>query len=328
MESRSASTRKRKAPITCEEDRLSWVPIKYDVNADVEDEYRVFLENVRVCKNGDFVLKYDGEEIWYGGEASVKKDKNKRTRKRRRRRKVVEVMVISSDDSANESNPIEGGATQQKAKKQKDKKERRRRRRKRREMVEVVVISSDESADVSNLVLGRAFLQKEAKELEENQAEMEEKDKTKEVDENQEEMEEKYEEKEVDDIEEDSTGVIWPAHINDREESEFKQGLIDALSKPFSKEEYDNLYRMATICKPVMMEFRTRSGSKFYYSKDRVGKSYLKQYPDLQDQVKETSHPNHVALLRGVFYWLENVAQQGRFSPWTNEHRRYKVIYS
>uniref|UniRef100_A0A0E0I6X0 Uncharacterized protein n=1 Tax=Oryza nivara TaxID=4536 RepID=A0A0E0I6X0_ORYNI len=35
-----------------------------------------------------------------------------------------------------------------------------------------------------------------------------------------------------------------------------------------------------------------------------MGKSYFDSYPDLAEQIKETSYPNRLALLRGLFYWL------------------------
>uniref|UniRef100_A0A0E0BUN3 Uncharacterized protein n=1 Tax=Oryza glumipatula TaxID=40148 RepID=A0A0E0BUN3_9ORYZ len=104
-----------------------------------------------------------------------------------------------------------------------------------------------------------------------------------------------------------SASIIRPPHINDREESSFKKGLMEALSKPFCQEEYDKLYGMATIREPLMRERRTRSGSKSYYSNSWMGKSYFDSYPDLAEQIKETSYPNCLALLQGLFYWLQNI---------------------
>uniref|UniRef100_A0A0D3FSP0 Uncharacterized protein n=1 Tax=Oryza barthii TaxID=65489 RepID=A0A0D3FSP0_9ORYZ len=61
---------------------------------------------------------------------------------------------------------------------------------------------------------------------------------------------------------------------------------------------------MATIREPLMRERRTRSGSKTYYSNSLMGKSYFDSNPDLAEQIKDTSYPNRLALLRGLFYWL------------------------
>uniref|UniRef100_A0A0D9W2R3 Uncharacterized protein n=1 Tax=Leersia perrieri TaxID=77586 RepID=A0A0D9W2R3_9ORYZ len=41
-------------------------PIGYDASAEIEDEYRLFLENMRVYRNGNFVVEYDGKVIRYG----------------------------------------------------------------------------------------------------------------------------------------------------------------------------------------------------------------------------------------------------------------------
>uniref|UniRef100_A0A0E0KN76 Uncharacterized protein n=1 Tax=Oryza punctata TaxID=4537 RepID=A0A0E0KN76_ORYPU len=45
---------------------------------------------------------------------------------------------------------------------------------------------------------------------------------------------------------------------------------------------------------------------------------------DLAEQVEETSYPKRLALLRGLFYWLENVGQEHHFRPWTNQHNTSK----
>uniref|UniRef100_A0A0E0KN84 Uncharacterized protein n=1 Tax=Oryza punctata TaxID=4537 RepID=A0A0E0KN84_ORYPU len=123
-----------------------------------------------------------------------------------------------------------------------------------------------------------------------------------------------------------SHGVIWPIHINDREESDFKQRLIHALNKPFSQGEYDKLFCMATIRNPLTRERRTRCGVKYYYSQHEKAKSYFDCYPDLAKQVQEASYPNRLALLRGLFFWLENIGQEDQFRPWRGDHKRYKIV--
>uniref|UniRef100_J3LW19 Uncharacterized protein n=1 Tax=Oryza brachyantha TaxID=4533 RepID=J3LW19_ORYBR len=124
----------------------------------------------------------------------------------------------------------------------------------------------------------------------------------------------------------ESPGVIWPTHINEREESEFKHRLIGALSKPFSQEEYDKLYGMPSIRNPPMKERQTRSGVKAYKCPHGIGKSYFDHYPDLAEQVENTSCSNRLALLRGLFFWLENVAHEHQFRPWSNDNKCLKVI--
>lgn len=62
--------KKKKARVGDEEKKpSSMVPAVYDANADIEEEYRLFLENVRVYENDDFVVEYEGVVVRYGGEA-------------------------------------------------------------------------------------------------------------------------------------------------------------------------------------------------------------------------------------------------------------------
>lgn len=121
--------------------------------------------------------------------------------------------------------------------------------------------------------------------------------------------------------------VLYGPHIIERPESGFKQRLMHVLGKPFGEGEYEKLYGMATIRKMALKERRTRSGVKYYDSIHEKSKSYYDRYPDLAKQVEGTSYPNRIALLRGFFFWLENVGQEDQFRPWRDDYKHYKVIY-
>ncbi|XP_015691379.1 uncharacterized protein LOC102711880 [Oryza brachyantha] len=253
-----------------EEKGSSTVPAVYDINADIEEEYRLFLENARVYENEDFVVEYGGKVIRYGGEAV--------------------------DDD---------GCTEVPVKKEKKM---------------VVVISSDESSDDCEMgVTDHSLLECE---MPQKKAKIVEDEKKRSI------LPPDGEEAPIEHAEKKSSGVIWPAHINEREESEFKQRLIGALSKPFCHQEYDKLYRMATNRNRLMKERQMRGRVKYYYPDDGTEKSYFDSYPDLAKEVEETSYPKRLALLRGLFFWLENVGQDHQFRPWRDEHKRYKVIFS
>ncbi|EEC68123.1 hypothetical protein OsI_36031 [Oryza sativa Indica Group] len=77
----------------------STVPAVYDVNADIEEEYRLFLENVRVHENEDFVLEYDGKVIRYGGE-EMDDDDSCIEVLMKEKEEVLKALVISSDDES------------------------------------------------------------------------------------------------------------------------------------------------------------------------------------------------------------------------------------
>ncbi|GJN26867.1 hypothetical protein PR202_gb14833 [Eleusine coracana subsp. coracana] len=80
----------------------------------------------------------------------------------------------------------------------------------------------------------------------------------------------------------DLEGIIWPTHIIERHESEFKQKLIKALTtKSFSHNEYDTLFAMATKRSPITKERRTRHQEVSYTSPSEMGKSYFDNYPGI-----------------------------------------------
>jgi hypothetical protein len=76
-------------------------------------------------------------------------------------------------------------------------------------------------------------------------------------------------------------GVIWPTHITERPESDFKRKLMKVLMKPFNQEEYDELFAMATDRTPVIKERRTRRRVMYYPWKHEMGKSYFDSYPGM-----------------------------------------------
>ncbi|XP_052151836.1 uncharacterized protein LOC127770209 [Oryza glaberrima] len=259
------------------------VPTVYDASADIEDDYRLFLENVLVYENEDFVLEYEGKVVRYGGDEAISAGGGSRgedpvMEEEKEKEKEVDVVVISSssDDEStkivSEPNPLDRGVFQRKMKKVVDKEK-----------------MDEKNEAAAPLVKGKGVGKVSSHDP--------------------------------------GSGIIWPPHIMHREEPSFKQGLIKALSKPFCPREYDKLYGMATVREPSMRELRTRSGSKIYYSNSWMGKSYLDVTLDLAEQMKETSYHNRLALLRGLFCWLQNVERENQFKPWTKQNKRYKVIH-
>uniref|UniRef100_A0A0E0P5H3 Uncharacterized protein n=1 Tax=Oryza rufipogon TaxID=4529 RepID=A0A0E0P5H3_ORYRU len=252
------------------------VPAVYDASADIEDDYRLFLENVRVYENEDFVLEYEGKVVRYGGDEAVSAGGGSRgedpvMEEEKEKEKEVDVVVISSssDDEStkivSEPNPLDRGVFQRKMKKVVDKEK-----------------MDEKNEAAAPLVKGKGVGKVIGMEVEDEQLVLalpKPGTTTSLTNPSKRHETEPY-------TTSQSAGIIWPPHINDREESSFKQGLMEALSKPFCQEEYDNfkqglievlskpfcqeehdeLYGMATIREPSMSERRTRSGSKTYYS--------------------------------------------------------------
>ncbi|PAN39331.1 hypothetical protein PAHAL_7G236000 [Panicum hallii] len=123
-------------------------------------------------------------------------------------------------------------------------------------------------------------------------------------------------------------GVIWPPHIIERPNSIFKKELMEILNKPFKQEEYDRYVALATNRSPIVKERRTRNNVVYYPWKHEMGKSYFDSYPDLAEQfrLQDNNYPNRLALLRGLFFWLQNVGREDQFRPWTDDFKRYRVV--
>ncbi|XBI57444.1 hypothetical protein VPH35_038839 [Triticum aestivum] len=74
-------------------------------------------------------------------------------------------------------------------------------------------------------------------------------------------------------------GVVWPTHIMERPDSEFKERLMCVLRKPFSQGEYDMLLGNARIRLPATKKRQTRSGVKYYDSTHERVQSYFDCHP-------------------------------------------------
>ncbi|TVU51783.1 hypothetical protein EJB05_03227, partial [Eragrostis curvula] len=122
----------------------------------------------------------------------------------------------------------------------------------------------------------------------------------------------------ADDLVENAAGAIWPEHINERPDSDFKRRLIQVLVKEVDREEYTELFGMATQRTPVEKLRQTRN-SITSYKTDKMGSSYLDRYPDLGKQIMNATCRRHgLALMRGLFFWLQNSCHEDQFKPWVD----------
>ncbi|KAI3464569.1 hypothetical protein Pfo_021232 [Paulownia fortunei] len=73
---------------------------------------------------------------------------------------------------------------------------------------------------------------------------------------------------------------------------EFRERVLNVLSKPYDKKEY--------------------------IKHQEAVRSYLDYYPDLGKKLKRHRYNKgkRLVILRGFFYWLQNVTQEGAFKPW------------
>ncbi|KAL6217057.1 hypothetical protein ACLB2K_010274 [Fragaria x ananassa] len=112
--------------------------------------------------------------------------------------------------------------------------------------------------------------------------------------------------------------------------SQFRQGIMQDLIRPYHLEEYLSLLEdWSRQRPPTGHDKNLRNGKvKSYALEGEFGRSYQEMYKDLarkMDAVTGDDRPRKLNLLRGFFYWLKNIAQHGSFKPW-NDKACLKVL--
>ncbi|CAH9075618.1 unnamed protein product [Cuscuta epithymum] len=104
------------------------------------------------------------------------------------------------------------------------------------------------------------------------------------------------------------------------EDSEFRQKVITFLKRPFDQTEYEKLLHDVKVQKPVERNLELRHGRDKYCPLDRNGKSYLDYFEDFNNKFEQASSNKYKTLniLRGFFFWLQNITQEGAFKPWND----------
>ncbi|KAK9945909.1 hypothetical protein M0R45_011399 [Rubus argutus] len=106
--------------------------------------------------------------------------------------------------------------------------------------------------------------------------------------------------------------------------SQFRQGIMKDLKRPYDLEEYLNLLEDWSRQRPPTSHDRNlRNGKiKSYSLPGEFGRSYQEMYKDLAGKIDAATgndRPKKLNLLRGFFYWLKNVTQEGSFKPWNDK---------
>ncbi|XP_008791669.2 uncharacterized protein LOC103708496 [Phoenix dactylifera] len=95
----------------------------------------------------------------------------------------------------------------------------------------------------------------------------------------------------------------------------FEIRLMSILQQPFDQKEYDKLMEMATVRTPKMRSKELRNETKIYPTKE-LGLSYLEYFPELARRMENKDCHERLDLLRGFFFWLQNVGHDGAYMPW------------
>ncbi|XP_047342074.1 uncharacterized protein LOC124945651 [Impatiens glandulifera] len=106
--------------------------------------------------------------------------------------------------------------------------------------------------------------------------------------------------------------------------SQFKERLMSVLKTPFNEIEYKRLKEEIKKQTPKNGRHRDLRGdaSLRSYPTDECNESYLEQHTDFKLKMCEAKmdEPKQLNLLRGFFFWLENLAHDGAFHPWKDPH--------
>ncbi|XP_045792464.1 uncharacterized protein LOC123887229 [Trifolium pratense] len=107
----------------------------------------------------------------------------------------------------------------------------------------------------------------------------------------------------------------------DYDDSQFRTRLMERLNKPYDHEEYKNL--ISKLCDTNQKErhFKQRPRVVESYHSKGFTTPYCETYPDITKAIAKvsTEKPRVLFLLRGFFFWLENVSHMGSFQPWHDE---------
>lgn len=105
----------------------------------------------------------------------------------------------------------------------------------------------------------------------------------------------------------------------------FESRLMSIRQKPFDQKEYDELMVMATVRTPIMRSKELRNETKIYRTKE-LGLSYLEYYPELARRLENKDFHERLDLLRGFFFWLQNVGHDGAYMPWLKAKEKMQPL--
>ncbi|CAI0395775.1 unnamed protein product [Linum tenue] len=114
-------------------------------------------------------------------------------------------------------------------------------------------------------------------------------------------------------------------HGGNHYNSVFRVKLLENLRKPYDRREYEELLKEVSCRKQMVKDRELRHGRTVEIKLEAFGQSYLDKYTDFArklHELKADSECNRAVrlnLLRGFFYWLENLPLPGSFHPWLDE---------
>ncbi|KAF7849044.1 hypothetical protein BT93_L1303 [Corymbia citriodora subsp. variegata] len=98
----------------------------------------------------------------------------------------------------------------------------------------------------------------------------------------------------------------------------FRKKLMSVLKMPYDVKEHEDLSRRVRHKRQKTVDKSLCRGRDYTSSLQQSCKSYLELYKDLAKKLELVQGDRHrnLNLLRGFFFWLENVPKEGAFKPW------------
>ncbi|XP_056850187.1 uncharacterized protein LOC108843148 [Raphanus sativus] len=114
--------------------------------------------------------------------------------------------------------------------------------------------------------------------------------------------------------------------LEDMFNSTFSKKLLEILRQPYDKNEFKQRFLEVSHKKHLTRSRQLRDGREIEYNVDhQLGPSYLDRYPDFKRVFRSSRHAKDESralnLLRGFFFYLENIVLEGAFKPWLHEAR-------
>ncbi|EFH63933.1 hypothetical protein ARALYDRAFT_895612 [Arabidopsis lyrata subsp. lyrata] len=104
----------------------------------------------------------------------------------------------------------------------------------------------------------------------------------------------------------------------------FSKKLMEILRNPYDEKEFLRLYNEASLKRPLTKSRQLRDGREIEYNdQHKLALSYLEKYTDFNKKYHryQKDLPRALNLLRGFFFYLENIVLEGAFKPWLHEKR-------
>ncbi|KAG2313471.1 hypothetical protein Bca52824_025028 [Brassica carinata] len=108
--------------------------------------------------------------------------------------------------------------------------------------------------------------------------------------------------------------------------STFSKKLLEILRQPYDKDEFKQRFLEASQKKQLTRSRQLRDGREIEYNVDhQLGPSYLDRYPDFKRVFRRSRYAKDESralnLLRGFFFYFQNIVLEGAFKPWLHEAR-------